>query len=81
MAVQGMTRAGRGGVLLVEGAPGAGKSRLMREAPAIAESLPLRVLSGAGERGREVVPFGVLLRSTVAELTEIGAHSLQRVAG
>jgi len=54
---------GRGGVLLVEGAPGAGKSRLVREARTIAETLALRVMSGAGERGREGVPFGVLLRA------------------
>lgn len=60
-------RAGQGGVLLVEGAPGAGKSRLVREALAIAEDLPVRVLAGAGERERRNVPFGALLRALASD--------------
>jgi DNA-binding CsgD family transcriptional regulator len=52
---------GRGGILLIEGVPGSGKSRLLREARVIAESLPVRVLGGAGERDRRNVPFGALL--------------------
>ncbi|MGI5171560.1 ATP-binding protein [Spirillospora sp. CA-253888] len=54
---------GRGGVLVIEGAPGIGKSRLVREARAVAEGIPIRVLGAAGERGREGVPFGALRRA------------------
>jgi DNA-binding CsgD family transcriptional regulator len=54
---------GRGGVLVVEGAPGAGKSRLLREARAVAETFPVRVLSGTGECDQPGPLFGVLLRT------------------
>ncbi|MFB4307410.1 AAA family ATPase [Actinomadura sp. GTD37] len=54
---------GHGGVVLVEGVPGAGRSRLARGALAIAADLPVRVLSGAGERGEQGVPCGALLRT------------------
>lgn len=58
-------RDGRGGILLVEGAPGAGKSRLAREAAAIAGSSPIRVLSGTGERVHWNGPFGALRQALV----------------
>ncbi|MFI0353256.1 helix-turn-helix transcriptional regulator [Actinomadura sp. 9N407] len=58
---------GRGGVFLVEGVPGAGKSRLAREAQAIAEGSPIRVLSGTGERDRQSVPFGALLEALASD--------------
>ncbi|WP_149264587.1 LuxR family transcriptional regulator [Actinomadura sp. K4S16] len=55
------SRDGRGGVLLVEGHPGAGKSRLAEEARTFAEHLAIRVLRGTGERERQSVPFSALL--------------------
>ncbi|GAA2118104.1 ATP-binding protein [Actinomadura napierensis] len=57
----------RGGVVLIEGEPGAGKSRLAREVCAIAEAFPVRVLSGAGEHDRQSVPFGALLQALVSD--------------
>jgi predicted ATPase len=60
-------RDGRGGILLVEGVPGAGKSRLAREARAIAKYSPIRVLSGMGERVRTSVPFGALRQALVSD--------------
>ncbi|MFV2217031.1 AAA family ATPase, partial [Actinomadura sp. LOL_016] len=56
-------REGCGGVLLVEGGPGVGRSRLAREARAVAESFAVRVLGGTGEPDRRSVPFGALLRA------------------
>ncbi|MFI6294707.1 LuxR C-terminal-related transcriptional regulator [Nonomuraea sp. NPDC050790] len=90
-------REGQGGVVLVEGAPGDAKSRLAREARAmargeraikrearagvreageargarvvvgegrgVARGRAIRVLSATGERHRQDVPFGVLLRA------------------
>ncbi|GAA3221712.1 ATP-binding protein [Actinocorallia longicatena] len=54
---------GRGGILIIEGMPETGKSRLAGEARALAESAGIRVLSGAGERVRRTVPFGALRRA------------------
>jgi predicted ATPase len=58
---------GQGGVLLLEGVPGIGKSRLAREALAIAEASAVRVLAGRGERDRQDVPFGALLQALVSD--------------
>ena len=57
--VLGMLRAaeaGHGGVLLVEGPPGIGKSRLLREAAEAAASRGFFVASGAGEQAPELMP-------------------------
>ncbi|ROO85370.1 regulatory LuxR family protein [Actinocorallia herbida] len=58
---------GNGGVLLVEGGPGVGKSRLAREARALAESTGVRVLAGTGERDHQIIPFGALLQALVSD--------------
>ncbi|MFC4054156.1 ATP-binding protein [Actinomadura syzygii] len=60
-------RDGRGGIRLVEGDPGSGRTRLVREARAVAESLPVRVLSGTGRPDQQVVPFGALLEVLLSD--------------
>ncbi|CNE91965.1 regulatory protein [Mycobacterium tuberculosis] len=60
-------RDGQGGVLLIEGVPGIGKSRLAHEARAIAEASGIRVLTGTGEHDRQDVPFGALLQALVSD--------------
>jgi DNA-binding CsgD family transcriptional regulator len=60
-------RAGHGGVLLIEGGPGTGRSRLAREARAMARDHPIRVLAGAGRREGRGVPFGALLQALCPE--------------
>lgn len=58
---------GHGGVLLIEGDAGAGKSRFAREARTIAEAFPIRVLSATGDRNRQGVPFGALIEALVSD--------------
>ncbi|WP_141585775.1 helix-turn-helix transcriptional regulator [Actinomadura sp. WMMA1423] len=52
--------AGRGGVLLVEGPPGVGRSRLAEEARSLGRHLGIHVLGGTGERERQRGPFSAL---------------------
>src|SRR5919197_1386747 len=54
-------RAGAGAVVLVEGEPGIGKSRLLAEATRVARRLEFRVGAGAAEPGAEVVELAPLM--------------------
>src|SRR3954465_12492003 len=54
-------RAGVGAVVLVEGEPGMGKTRLLAEAGRVARRLSFRVGVGAAEPGAEVVELAPLL--------------------
>ena len=58
-AVQG----GRGGVVLVTGVPGIGKSALLDATAAIAGERPIEVFRGAGGIAAQVIPFGPLLEA------------------
>jgi predicted ATPase len=58
---------GQGGVLLIEGVPGIGRSRLTHEARAIAEACGIRVLTGTGDRDRQDIPFGALLQVLLSD--------------
>jgi len=51
-------RAGRGSVALIEGEPGIGKTRLLREALRLAEARGFEVALGAGEELERDRPFG-----------------------
>ena len=55
------TTRGAGGVLLVEGAPGIGKTRLLAEAAAIAGRAGLRQVSAEAFESQRAVPFATLL--------------------
>ncbi|WP_327588400.1 AAA family ATPase [Nonomuraea sp. NBC_00507] len=52
---------GQGGAVLIEGPPGAGKSRLLAEVSTLAMAAGLRVHAGAGVPGGHAVPFAPLL--------------------
>src|SRR3954469_1538216 len=54
-------RSGVGAVLLVEGEPGMGKTRLLAEAARVARRLAFRVGAGAAEPGAEVVELAPLM--------------------
>jgi DNA-binding CsgD family transcriptional regulator len=54
-------RSGAGAVVLVEGEPGIGKTRLLTEATRIARRLAFRIGTGAAEPGAEVVELAPLM--------------------
>jgi hypothetical protein len=56
-------RAGSGSIILVEGGPGFGKSRLLDEAARIAARLPVRVGAAAAEPRDSVVPMRPLMKA------------------
>jgi hypothetical protein len=58
-------RHGRGGVLVVEGSAGIGKSRLMAEAQMLAEAAGMRALSGQAFEYQQTMPFFALFTATV----------------
>jgi DNA-binding CsgD family transcriptional regulator len=69
-------RSGRGGVLLFEGPPGIGKSRLLAEIAAMSERADVAVARGQAFEGGWTVPFAPLLGALLdARLWERGAPS------
>ncbi|CAL9659859.1 helix-turn-helix transcriptional regulator [Streptomyces sp. enrichment culture] len=72
---------GQGAVVVLEGAPGSGKTRLVEEAHALAENRSMRVFAGGGEPEGQAVPLRPVLRAFASEndplldariLTELG---------
>jgi DNA-binding CsgD family transcriptional regulator len=57
------TARGLGGVLLMKGPPGIGKSRLMEDARNVARRLGVRALSGRAHESWQAVPFAPLLEA------------------
>ncbi|WP_269750608.1 helix-turn-helix transcriptional regulator [Microbispora sp. ATCC PTA-5024] len=61
LGMLGAAQAGRGGVLLIEGRPGTGKSRLLDEAAASAERSGLWVARGVADELTQLIPLAPLM--------------------
>ena len=73
---------GRGGVLVIEGPPGIGKSRLLTEVLALADKCGARVLFGEAFEYQQTVPFFSLFMATLGADPPIGdVEALRRLGG
>ncbi|HXO46374.1 MAG TPA: AAA family ATPase, partial [Mycobacterium sp.] len=73
---------GRGGVLVVEGPPGIGKSRLLTEVMALADKTGVRTLFGEAFEYQQTVPFFSLFMATLHADPPVGdAGALRRLGG
>ena len=66
--------AGAGGVLLVDGEPGTGKSLLLREAERAAEGRGFSLATGAADQLGQTIPFFTLLAALRQPLTGCGSQ-------
>src|SRR6201997_2790926 len=73
---------GRGGVLVIEGPPGIGKSRLLTEVMALADKGGVRTLFGEAFEYQQTVPFFALFMATLHADPPVGdAEALRRLGG
>ena len=73
---------GRGGVLVIEGPPGIGKSRLLTEVMALADKSGVRTLFGEAFEYQQTVPFFALFMATLRADPPVGdADALRRLGG
>src|SRR5258707_11058989 len=73
---------GRGGVLVIEGPPGIGKSRLLTEVLALADKSGVRTLFGEAFEYQQTVPFFALFMATLRADPPVGdADALRRLGG
>src|ERR1700754_4716063 len=73
---------GRGGVLVIEGPPGIGKSRLLTELMALADMGGVRTLFGEAFEYQQTVPFFALFMATLRADPPVGdADALRRLGG
>lgn len=73
---------GRGGVLVIEGPPGIGKSRLLTEVFALADKYGVRALFGEAFEYQQAVPFFSLFMATLRADPPVGdAEALRRLGG
>lgn len=73
---------GRGGVLVIEGPPGIGKSRLMAEAMNIAQNRHVRTVFGEAFEYQQSVPFFSLFTAMLQADPPLGdVESLRRLGG
>jgi DNA-binding CsgD family transcriptional regulator len=71
---------GHGGVLVIEGPPGIGKSRLLTEALALADKSGVRTLFGEAFEYQQTVPFFSLFTATLRADPPVGdADALRRL--
>jgi predicted ATPase len=73
---------GHGGVLVIEGPPGIGKSRLLTEVMALADKGGVRTLFGEAFEYQQTVPFFSLFMATLRADPPVGdADALRRLRG
>ena len=73
-------RQGRGGVLVIEGPPGIGKSRLLTEVMALADKSGVRALFGEAFEYQQAVPFFSLFMATLRADPPVGdVEALRRL--
>jgi ATP/maltotriose-dependent transcriptional regulator MalT len=73
---------GRGGVLVIEGPPGIGKSRLLTEVLALAEKAGVRTLFGEAFEYQQTVPFFSLFMATLRADPPVGdVEALRELGG
>jgi DNA-binding CsgD family transcriptional regulator len=73
---------GRGGVLVIEGPPGIGKSRLLTEVSALAEKSGVRTLFGEAFEYQQAVPFFSLFMATLRADPPVGdVEALRQLGG
>ena len=72
---------GRGGVLVIEGPPGIGKSRLLTEVIDIAENAGVRALFGESFEYQQTVPFFSLFMATLRADPPVGDAQVLRRLG
>jgi DNA-binding NarL/FixJ family response regulator len=73
---------GRGGVLVIEGPPGIGKSRLLTEVMALADKGGVRTLFGEAFEYQQTVPFFALFMATLGADPPVGdAEALRELGG
>ncbi|HEY4797104.1 MAG TPA: AAA family ATPase, partial [Mycobacterium sp.] len=73
---------GRGGVLVIEGPPGIGKSRLLTEVLALADKGGVRTLFGEAFEYQQTVPFFSLFMATLRADPPVGdVEALRRLGG
>ncbi len=71
------TLAGRGGVLLIEGEAGVGKTRLLQQLTEDAAWRGVQVLEGAGRQQETLAPYSALRRALGAGLSPLRAAQLE----
>src|SRR4051794_29362018 len=72
---------GRGGVLVIEGPPGIGKSRMLTEVLALAEKAGVRTLFGEAFEYQQTVPFFSLFMATLRADPPVGDAEALRQLG
>src|SRR4051794_4243055 len=81
-ALIGAVVQGRGGVLVIEGPPGIGKSRLLTEVLTLADKCGVRTLLGEAFEYQQTVPFFSLFMATLRADPPVGdVEALRRLGG